>query len=319
MARSKGGQQVGGEEGRVTETATVTKHSLRAFLAAPSCTDTRVLREELERRGVYAYELDDVAKGGVPLTELLDEAVRGADLVVVVLGEGKKENVLVELGFALALRKRVLAIVPPGEDLPVEPVPYLRTSPDNREAIGFGLTQLLAAPGPWRPGKNDAVPGTKPLGPIADGLLQKFRAAAAHPDELEMAEIVHEALQASGIAVMNRSLTRTSAEDDRADFAIWSDDFEPWVGNPLLIQVRTRIGGPGDLGRVLTQMTAMLEKTSTMWGLLLYWGEGEPTAEAARHPRVFVLTIGRFLELLRETSLGDLLRGMRNRRVHGRG
>jgi hypothetical protein len=319
MARSKVTQQDAIEEGRGTETATVTKYALQAFIAAPPATDTSVLREELDRRGIYAYELDDVASAGMSLAELIDESIRRADLVVVVLGGEGRENVLVELGFALALKKRVLALVPPGTDLPVEPVPYLRTRPDNREAIDFGLTQLLAAPGPGRPGKNDSPVKTKPLGPIADELLGMFQAAAAHPEETKMEEIVHEALTASGIAVMSRSLTRGS--DSRANIAIWSDDFEPWVGNPFLIEVRTRIAGRGDLEQVLGQMSVLMEKTRTPGGLLLYCCADEESnaQEEARHPNVFILTIGRFLERLRETSLGDLLREMRNRRVHRRG
>jgi uncharacterized glyoxalase superfamily protein PhnB len=252
------------------------------------------------------------------LTELLDESIRRADLVVVVLGDGKRENVLVELGFALALKKRLLAIVPPDEELPIEPVPYLRTRPNNREAIDFGLTQLLAAPWPSRPVKDEAPQRTKPLGPVADELLWKFQAAAAQPDAREVEKLVHAALTGAGISVMNQSITRD--QDGGADFAIWSDDFQPWVGNPLLIQIRTRIAGEKDMERALAQMNVMMEKTRTTWGLLLYCGQGaEPKVGAGQYPRVFVLEIGRFFELLRETSLGDLLREMRNRRVHGRG
>jgi hypothetical protein len=319
VARSKVPQQDAIDEGRVTETATVTKYALQAFIAAPPATDTSVLREELDRRGIYAYELDEVASAGMSQTELIDESIRRADLVVVVLGGEGRENVLVELGFALALKKRVLALVPPDSELPVEPVPYLRTRPDNREAIAFGLTQLLAAPGPSRPGKNDALLKTKPLGPIADELLRKWQVAGAQPDEQKLEEIVHDALTASGIAVMSRSLTRGS--DSRADIAIWSDDFEPWVGNPFLIEVRTRIAGRGDLERVLGQISVLMEKTRTPWGLLLYCCEedGATAMETPRHPRLFTLTIGQFLERLRETSLRNLLREMRNRRIHGKG
>jgi hypothetical protein len=252
------------------------------------------------------------------LTELLDEAVRRADLVIVVLGNGNRERVLVELGFALALRKRVLALLLPGAELPVGPVPHLRTQPDNREAIGFGLTQLLAAP-PFRRRRTDkALPNTKPLGPIADTLLRKHQAVAEHANEQELADLVQEALTASGIAVMDRSVPAASAAERRTDFAVWSDDFEPWVGNPLLLEVRGRLARRHDLEEALNQMSAWLEKTGRSWGLLLYEGE-EAEGTGTRHPGVLALTVRRFLELLWGTSLGDLLREMRNRRVHGRG
>ena len=110
------------------------------------------------------------------------------------------------------------------------------------------------------------------------------------------------------------------AENGRADFAIWSDDFEPWVGNPLLIEVRSQLASPADLNRTLEQITSMLDKTHTAWGLLLYGiADFQPGAEITRHPRVFVISIDEFLRSLRDTALGEYLSRWRNLRVHGRG
>ncbi|QEH32752.1 hypothetical protein OJF2_12310 [Aquisphaera giovannonii] len=292
----------------------------RAFISAPASVDTGVIRQALESRGIAPYEIDDLANAGVSMPEIIDDCIQRADLVVAVIGGGKaKGNVLFELGFATALKKRILALVPPDEDLPVSEIPYLRISPDNREAIDFGLDQILRVPWPGWQAPGEPARKTEPIGAAADALLARLAAAVGHLDEQELTEIVTDALAASKISSLSYS-SEIVVEDSRADFAIWSDDFEPWVGNPLLIEVRSRLSNRGDLSRTLDQITRMLDKTHTAWGLLLYgvadFALGD---ESARHPRVFVMSIEEFVRSLRETGLGEFLRGRRNLRVHGRG
>jgi hypothetical protein len=301
-----------------TESAAGRKPSVQALIAAPPSVDTTVIREELSRRGIHGYQIDEVASAGRSLTDVLEESVRRADLVVAVLGNGGRDNVLLELGFALALKKRALVIVPPGEMPPVESVPYLRTRPDNREAIDFGLSQILAAPQPPRTAREAAAPSTKPLGQLTDDLLRRLDAAGAHPDVQELAQLIHDALTASGISVMNRSVPRSSAAAGWADFAVWSDDFEPWIGNPLLIEVRA---GMADLDQALSSVSRLLEERGrgTAWGLLLCCcPEIGLNGKSVRESRIFVMPIRQFLTSLRDTSLGELVKELRNQRVHGR-
>jgi hypothetical protein len=292
----------------------------RAFIAAPASVDTNVIRHALKRRGIAPYEIDDSAIAGVSIPEILEDCIKRADLVVAVVSGGKaKENVLFELGFAAALRKRILVLVPPEEDLPFSEIPYLRIAPDNREAIEFGLDQILNVP--WEGSRASREPArkTEPIGAVAERLLTRLARALKQPDERELTEIVAEALSATGISSLSHSSDVTT-ENGRADFAIWSDDFEPWLGNPLVIEVRNRLGGPADLNRALDQITKMLDKTHTAWGLLLYGvAKGKRGEAATRHPRVFVMSIEDFLRSLRDKGLGEFLRGRRNLRVHGKG
>jgi hypothetical protein len=149
-----------------------------AFIAASSAVDTSVIRHALESRGIAPYEIDELATAGVSIPELLRDCIMRADLVVAVIGGGKaKDNVLFELGFATALKKRILALVPPDEDLPVSEIPYLRTAPDNREAIDFGPDQILNAPwATWRPASEPARK-SESIGELADVLLERFTIA----------------------------------------------------------------------------------------------------------------------------------------------
>src|SRR5438046_2281272 len=91
----------------------------KALISAPLTVDTSVLRRAMEERGITPLELDEVDAQGRSIPELLEDSLQRADFVVVVIGGGKaNENVLFELGFAMALKKRILALVSPDEDLP---------------------------------------------------------------------------------------------------------------------------------------------------------------------------------------------------------
>jgi hypothetical protein len=166
---------------------------------------------------------------------------------------------------------------------------------------------------------REPTPKTRPIGERADELLARLQEALEHPDEQELTEIITEGLSATRISSLSYP-SEIMAEDGRADFAIWSDDFEPWVGNPLLIEVRSRLAAPSQLDAALDQMSKMLDKTRTAWGLLLYGVSSfRPEDEALRHPRVFVMSIEEFLRSLKGVGLGEFLSHRRNLRVHGRG
>ena len=291
----------------------------RAFITAPTSVDTSILRDSLRRRGFDPYELDDVAGLGRGLGELLEHCVRDADLVVGFQGDTKEPDVFFALGYAFALKKRILLFVPPGAEVPFPEIPCLRTRPDNLEAVDFGLDLIVAVPNGRRPRRQKTHPTTKPLGALVDPLLDKIRAASQEPKPHSLTKLVLEALAACGIDAVAPS-EPMEVSNGRAHFAIWADDFEPWIGNPVLVDVWSRLSSPAELEQALGQMLKNLEHTHMAWGLLLYCGpEFGSNVKATRHPKVFVFSVQRFVEALRDSSLGVFLSRMRKLRVHGRG
>ena len=107
-----------------------------------------------------------------------------------------------------------------------------RANLSNREAIEFALDQILAAPEPTslpsRPAKEKA-----PLGASADRYLQGSVPMFASVNPLELKSLVANALREAGVDV----LARSQAQDRGADLAIWSDELQPFVGNPLLVEI----------------------------------------------------------------------------------
>ena len=139
------------------------------FISTPTSMDTKSLRDAFKERGFDPVTIDDVAAQGQSLTERIGDCIEKADWVLVVFPQqGRNPNVLIELGYALAKKKRIIALVPPDGEVPVADIPYLRTELDNKDAIGFWLDQVLTATkGKVRP-RRGHVRKSKPLGSAAD-------------------------------------------------------------------------------------------------------------------------------------------------------
>jgi len=288
------------------------------FISAPAGAPLGVLRASLESRGLRVLVPHDLAVGTDWASEI-QKQLSQADLVIGVLtSERQSPWVLFELGQASALGRRIVLITSPNAD----PIPFalhqfivLRIDLDNQEAIGFALDQLLSAPD--RP-KRSPTPQSTPfvgLGTKADDLIAALDRSLASSDWQSLEQVVADALRSSGADVVVTSPTR----DVGADFAVWSDVLEPFVGNPLLVEVKARIRGKAEANRAVRQLTSYLDVSGSRWALLLYGDGPDPDGQAwsGSPPNVLVLSLRSLLEALRTRAFPEVVRDLRNRRVHG--
>jgi hypothetical protein len=229
-----------------------------------------------------------------------------------------RRQVLFELGQASALGRRIVLITSPK----AEPIPFalhqilvLRVDLDNEEAIGFALDQVLSAP---EPQIGDRTAQRRPLtglGAKADDLIATLNSSLAAGDWPSIERLVADALRSSGADVVATS----PAHDLGADFAVWSDVLEPFVGNPLLVEVKARLRSKADVNRAVRQLTSYLGASGSRWALLLYGDGPEPESQAwaGTPPNVLVLSLRSLLGSLRTQAFPELVRDLRNRRVHG--
>jgi hypothetical protein len=209
----------------------------------------------------------------------LASILSNVDLVIGVLTrERRSDSVLFELGQASALGRQIILITP--RKLSMTPIDLqrclvIRTSPSNREAISFALDQLLAAPAPKQRLTSSTRSVVQSLGERATDLLGEVRHAMASKEGHKLEELVARAIRESGVDVIS------AAPDirERADLAIWSDVLQPFVGNPLLIEIKTQVLRSADAHQAAQQLSAAISSSGAVWGLLLY-GEG-PESEKA--------------------------------------
>ncbi len=150
---------------------------LRCFLSVPAGTDLSGLLEALQENDIHLLDPARFAPGTVKITDKIIDGINRSDLVIGILGTATSSaNVLFELGCASALGKQVLVIVPEGYEIPsdIKDLLYIRTNPNNREAISFAIEQILNAPRQEKTSNERLLDKTKPLGSVADDLLNRL-------------------------------------------------------------------------------------------------------------------------------------------------
>jgi hypothetical protein len=283
------------------------------YITAPAGSNLSVLTDALRRRGIRVIVPQNLAMGEEPGAEI-SKQLANVDLVIGVLTrERRSEWVLFELGQAWALGKRILLFAPPKTaHLPSTLRRFLtvRANLSNQEAIDFALDQLLVAPEPKLKsvGSRDK---TRPLGASASTYLDHSVALANSAETSEMESLVANALREAGV----ETVVAAGGRDHGADLAVWSDGLQLSVGNPLLVEIRA-----GRLSSKATSVAAQrlsydVAASGGRWGLLLLAnGLDEPRWLP---PNVVALSIESLFRRLQNEPFDDIIRDLRNRRVHG--
>lgn len=284
------------------------------FITAPAGANLEVLTDALRQRGVRVVVPESLEPGAEFGAEILN-LITGVDLVIGVLTRARRsEWVLFELGLAWGRGKRVVLFAPPNSvHLPssVRGVLTVRANPSNREAVAFALDQLLAAPEPARTPVSPPKE-TRPLGSAAETYLQGSLAQVANVSSADLEALVAHALREAGVDVVTHSEPR----DLGVDLAIWSDALQPSVGNPLLVEIKARLPTPRAAADAAQHLSKYVAAAGGLWGLLLY--RDGPDELRGLPPNVLALSIETLFRRLERRSFEEIVRDLRNSRVHGR-
>jgi hypothetical protein len=144
--------------------------------------------------------------------------------------------------------------------------------------------------------------------------LDHIEDASYGPSEARLETLVASALQQSGVTTIVRSYTE---RDRQFDLALWVDELESYVGNPLLIEIKQSIKDSA----VIHMLDSLLAKTSARWALLLYLHgpEFKVLPGDLLPPNILYLSIRELFEKMRSKSFPVSVRDLRNLRVHGVG
>lgn len=289
---------------------------LKAFITSPVSVDVRGVRQILERRGITTFTADELNLPGCPLSEILQEGMSRADIVVGVLGTGtSSDNVLFELGFAQAMKKRTLVLV--SGDAPLSGwastgIPYVRLDLTNPQAVDFAVAQIFKVP-PYVGSHKAPVRRTHRSARMPTSSSRSGRAPPGAPNEQVLEEVVIEAIRQSGVEVASQS----GGPDRGFDLAVWSEDLEPWVSNPLFIRLKASIGSEAALQDVVLNLVRTMGSTGVQWALLIYGDSPLAPEKVIRAPNVLAIAAEGFLLRLEGSSFGEVVRKLRNERVHG--
>jgi hypothetical protein len=294
-----------------------------AYIAAPAKTDTKLVEESLKRRGVTPVTAEQAARPGEVFAAGVLDAVRRSDMLVAILGPpAASGDVLFEMGLARGLNKPTLLVVSPGGELPLisgSGVPYIRTRPDNQEAIDFGIGQLLRAvhhgtkQAQAGPPATVRAPSTKAIGDRADELLALLRNDRGEGPDKRLEDVVTNALAWSGVNTMSKGVVK----DAEVDLAAWVPDLEPLISNPVLIDLRVRLESRPDIDQINGQFLRVMRAFPNSFGLVIYFlGKKDVIKAYGCLPQVAMISAEEFVERLRSSSFATLLWSLRNEQAH---
>ncbi len=303
------------------------------YLSAPSHINLKTLREILAARGIKSVIPSELPSTATTILGEITKAISEADIFIAVLdSEQGNVHVYFELGIAVASGVRVLLLAPPEVLLPLDvaEVPSFRTNAENREAINFALDQVLAAVPSARYKPHPPIPAdqlTKPIGGLADKLLDAIESLGDRLLEEDIIDIIMQALQASSISIVAQAPISYASQDtidhrshNRVDIAIWSDEFDPWIGNPFLIEVKKSLTSQKQRVEVANYLLKCIQQYNTRSALILYI-KGPPKTvpdfQSTFPPNIFFLEVRELLRELRTKSFTKIIYDLRNRRIHG--
>jgi hypothetical protein len=277
-------------------------------------TDVSKIRSLLLARAITPVISSDLPGEGFLLDEIL-HAIAHADLVVAVLdAQGANENIIFELGYAHALKKRIVILTPSGiASLPFDLSGFvtIKAKPDNIEAVDFALSQALAAPKSRNRRLLESVSKSKPIGSYSDQLVKELEQLGSEPTESALLSLIVSALNASGVSVLKES----KLHGIRPDIAIWSDELESWVGNPFLIEIKLHLK-TSQLNEILAQFVSYTGGKKARRMLLLYWDADLSAVERLFDSSMLLLQIRKLLIDLKTKSFTEIVRDLRNQAVH---
>jgi hypothetical protein len=280
------------------------------YVSAPAQSSRKGLEAAIRDAGYAPVDVTDFTASAASASDALLRTLKEVNAVVGVVNEAAPDNanVLVELGMAVALGKRVVVFGELKRQPPqLADAVWLRAEPGDYEPVRFALSHLERLPEKPRRRRRraEAQGAPPPPAPVPPDVFESERA---------LIDFLAETFErAGGIAIGRETAS------DRFDLGLWSNDSKWVVGNPIMVEVKTNITSPRLLREVAHETSGRIAGSNVEWALLIYATgiDSEAAEEAARGSRVLPFRLDSLLEQLEHEPLAEVLRRARNVRVHG--
>ena len=282
------------------------------YISSPPGVKTSAIEKVLASRGLITILGSEVAKSADINGRNILKSVVNSDYMIAVLRTGADNtNVYYEIGLAHGLGKRTLIIASPEIKQSVTKLKsslYLRLEINNEDSVAFAIDQVLGAPEIEMDSPAMVVRENKPIGKLADDLLSELR----NPDNTWGAHPENAVVKALGTSGVN-ALVKSKYWDDGADIAVWADELENIIGNPLLVEVKQRISGTTSITRLSNQLESYLDNSNAEYLLLLYLEGPESESEAWEQipDSVFHMPVPDFLTTFENNNLIQIISSLK--------
>ena len=284
------------------------------------------LAEELKHRGIKAVFATDVEEFEASYASTVASVIKSCDITLCIADDEESlKSVLFEAGIAFGIGKKVLLVT--SYDTGSIPInysefPIIRLDSSQYIEIANYVEELLRyGKRPISKKKYNFTP-SRPIGEYSHRYLESLRnieksiveGADRGKASREFEKIVADAIRKSGVNIVSEFQSRKY----RPDIAIWSDELTYIGANPLIVEVKSAIKSVSDLDRVAEKLNHYLYESNSKFGLLIYLIGPDRSQYFYELPsNIIAVSCYELLESLKYESFGEVIRDLRNQRVHG--
>ncbi|MGP9799441.1 hypothetical protein [Rheinheimera sp. NSM] len=284
------------------------------------------LAEELKLRGIKAVFATDLEEFEGSYASTVASVIKSCDITLCIADDEESlKTVLFEAGIAFGIGKKVLlATSYEAGNIPINysEFPIIRLDSSRYIEIANYVEELMKyGKRPISKKKYNFTP-SKPIGEYSNKYLDSLRKIEANLTEgsdrgkvsQDFEKIVADAIRKSGVNIVSEFRSRRY----RPDIAIWSDELTYIGANPLIVEVKLTIKSVSDVDRVADKLNHYLHESNSKYGLLVYLNGPDRSEYFYELPSNIIAISGyELLELLKNESFGEVIRSLRNQRVHG--
>lgn len=288
------------------------------FIAAPIRTDTTALRTALENRRIDWTDAV-AATPGSSFFDTIQAAIESSDFVCAVLSaDAENGSVFFEMGLARGLDRPLLVFAEEGAAVPadLEGVAYARTNLKQSEAINFHLDAFLHHT--KRTSQPERIRSTSRRSRNIDvgwalEALDRLSKDSPQQRAFKLEHLVAKLFEVAGAVVSTRP-----EPDHGVDMAVWIDDLQSTIGNPLLVEVKAGNLTESRLSLAERQIQSFLSRVPARAGLIVYQGQASQRLSFRRFtsPYIWCFSVKELIEIISKGQLAAEIIRRRNEAVH---
>jgi restriction endonuclease len=299
----------------------MTKGFKSCFILAPLGAPIKVLQEALSARGIRWTDATSLSVVGAPFKDQIRSAIASADFLCAFMPHGSvPKNLAFELGIGVGLGRPLLIFAEPGAESPfgLDDSVYIRTALMDRKVVNAHLDAFLRHARRARSRPKFTLPSRRRVIDRVTALRDlnsTLRSGRAGGREFE--KFVADLFKRAGYTV---SASR-GADDAGADMALWIDELQASVGNPLLVELKYGRLSRGILRGVEQQLASYVTGTHGKAGILIYCdvrGKEFPSLPSGP-PMVIRMSARELIEAVGRDHLAKDIADWRNRIAHQSG